>query len=299
MNNYSILDEQKIKRIDSLSPSKFKSDVAYKWFNLWNSDYLLKKRIYDTKILNELLGEDFAKIISLKSVENSLVIIDDELVELYHLEYEKINNLKCALISKNFKKENYKYYTPEDLIERNISFDYLYNINLLKKECINNNNFIEISKDLFKLLILDFFMGQWDRKNEENLLFEKEDKTNSPLLLAPAFDYGGSFNFSHLDLTLEKNGILYDIYKKDSLIQMNKYSNYFGNIIIPSEEFLIVLNKYKENINVVKSFVDLNIDEFFRNFEENRHISINDDMKSIYIYFCEQKQDILRKSLLK
>lgn len=302
--DFYIEDEIKIKEINTLELLQSKSDASYKWINIWNSEYLLKSNISSFKILNELIGEKLARVIYLKSSENLLVKINDELIYLYNLPYVRIGESKYALISKNFKDRKKFYYTPEDLIGNNIKKNYSYNINLLEKKCLDNNNFNELKKDLFKLFLLDFFMGQWDRKYAGNILLDKDKRTKSYLSLSPIFDYSGSFNFSFIDSTIENNKYLIDIYdynenKSENFMKMNKLTNYFGKVIVPSEEFFKILYEFDDNILTMKKYIDLNLNEFFKDFEEETGVGINYYQLPKYIYFGEQKQDILRKTLNK
>lgn len=134
---------------------------------LWNQD------IYYTKYfnLNELIGEEIANILNLKSV---------------HFELFRNTNGEVWLASKNFKNENYKYYQYYDdiIIELTKS-----RINCLQKYCLNNENYNYLLDNISKLFALDVYMGQNDRCNL-NLQLEK-DKTGY-LDLAPIYDYSDS-----------------------------------------------------------------------------------------------------------
>lgn len=130
--------------------------------------------------LSELIGEQLATSINLRTVNYHLI-------ETYH---EKIE-----LCSYNFKKSGYEYRRPKDPILKKKTdkryIDYCNNISYFLDMCNSKENKEEFLNKLFKLIALDTYSRQTDRVNC-NILFEIS--SNGYLDFAPIFDYADSFD---------------------------------------------------------------------------------------------------------
>lgn len=134
----TIILDDKIKKIYQLPRSKNKVDELYPacWFVIDEYDYFVKNEYLIHSIINELLGESFAKIANLKSAEYSIIRIMDKNIlnknyQSYEAEDEKIYNV----VSKDFKEKNKKYYFINQLMKK--EGNYKERIEMLRKYCIN------------------------------------------------------------------------------------------------------------------------------------------------------------------
>ncbi len=280
MEDLAFILDEKIRIITKLSLAKNKTnDSCGCWYNFEGSDYMFKNEFFINSFINELIGEELSKIIELRSAEYEIVRLEgiDFVTEFYN-SYESNEGKIYHLITKNFKKPNRDYFYVDKLLE-NPYYNYQSSINKLENRCLDKNNFIEIKKKLFKFLILSFFIGQVDANYPGNLLFERNKKSNSKLDLAPLFDHADSFYFS------------------DTTEEMEEIITYFGVLKFPSDELKEELFEFKENIDTMKTFINLNFNEFFRNFQTIKPIKFSNKLYNSYVNFCEEKQNILYRCL--
>lgn len=280
MEDLAFILDEKIRIVTKLSQSKNKvHDYSSCWYNIEGIDYMFKNEFFINSFINELIGEELSKMIELKSAEYEIIKLEgiDFITEFYN-SYESDDGKVYHLITKDFKEPDKTYFRVDELLE-NPYYDYQNSVNELEYKCVDKNNFIKIKKNLFKLLILSFFIGQVDANYPGNLLFQKNNKTNSELSLAPIFDHADSFYFS------------------DTTEEMEEIITYFGVLKFPSDELKEELFEFKENIDTMKTFINLNFNEFFRNFQTIKPIKFSNKLYNSYVNFCEEKQNILYRCL--
>ncbi len=277
-NYLQILDER-VKIIYRLSKSVNANSELFpdRWFNIDGLDYFIKDENRLLAFFNELIGELLAKkVAKLKSAEYSIARITDERYPYELGDGYKNEGKLYHIISKNFKEKDKTYFYICDFISKGKVNSYKEGINLLEQFCINKNNFIQLKKELFKFLILGFFtsQNQWDFKYNFMLAQDK----NFELQLGPTFDYTCSFDFNFIS-------------------RHNRFLSYFGSVEFPSDMSQEIIHEYPENIEVVKEFINLNANEFFKDFEKTGQIKLDSTTFDFYVNFCEEKQNILSKCL--
>ena len=78
-------------------------------------------------------------------------------------------------MSENFRDKKEKYIIPTDLgLDLNcVSLD---NILELKKICKSNENYIQLTEQIFKMIAIDIYMNQSNR-SKNNFLFQKKENS--------------------------------------------------------------------------------------------------------------------------
>lgn len=231
-------------------------------------------------MINELLGEEFCKLINLKSAKYSIVQLDSEAFSnIYGYGIRNSNKQKYSLITRDFKESNKKYINALKILKlyySNMEESYFSYIKKLKNLCANEENFRVFKETMFKRLIVDFFMGQTDRRNPENTLFEKDKKTKV-FGLSPMFDFECSFNWN---------------FRKNV-----SYEDFFNIIIFKPENLIEFIEDSPNNIKIMQTFINLKVDNFFEKFQENRGLEITKNTLTNYTDFCKSRQEILYKCL--
>lgn len=281
MEDLAFILDEKIRIITKLSQSKNRIQDSNdgSWYNIEGIDYMFKNEFFINSFINELIGEELSKTIKFKSAKYEIVRLEgiDFITEFYN-SYQSDDGKVYHLITKDFKEPNKAYFRVDELL-KDPYYDYQSSINQLEYKCLDKNNFIKIKKNLFKFVLLSFFIGQVDANYPGNLLFQRNNKTNSELDLAPLFDHADSFYFS------------------DTPEEMKEIATYFGVLKFPSDKLREVLFEFNENIDIVKTFVNLNFNEFFRNLQIIKPIKFSDKLYNSYVNFCEKKQCILYRCL--
>jgi len=154
------------------------------WYENNNKWYFFKdfgysdQSVFESKLINELIGEYLANRLGLDTV---------------HYELARINTQSdrelIGLASENFIQKRNKYLFIRDM-DISVNYANTNNLNRLRHICPNEENYKELLDEIYKLVALDIYMSQEDRC-EQNIQFRKHKKN---LHLAPIYDYEYSFN---------------------------------------------------------------------------------------------------------
>lgn len=201
--NISLKDKYKILGYTSILADYY---VDYIYQN--NNDvYYFKKDYKNTfspfSIVEELMGTYLCKYLGLETIKYIVAIAEN-----------------CyGLASLNFRNEKYEYYFLNDFVGCEGVKNSLYNINVLKDICVDNQNYEELIKKMIDLIIVDIYMIQIDRGNI-NIQF-KIDKMSQYLSFAPIYDFSNCL--SKNDGTTKINNVIIN----SNIKEMLKKSKYF------------------------------------------------------------------------
>ena len=221
------------------------------WYSYNNQWYFFKNFTCDKyeslefKLINELIGEELSKYLN---------------IDVIHYEIAKLGNI-YGLASLSFFKQKNKYYFSKDI---NIYPNHvnMKNIRLLKYECKNDSNYIELINEIYKLTALDIYMNQTDR-NYSNYQFRRE---NGYLHLAPLYDFEESF--------VEPFKYYYD----SDLLGIS-----FENI-----------NNYPRLKQYIDMLLDIDINKILLNIEKERGIVISKKYKDYYFEYIKDRKCLLK-----
>ena len=247
--NITLKDKYEILGYTSVLADYYVSYIYKNNNNIYYFKEQSKNRDYPFALIEELMGTYLCNYLNLKSIKYSVAT----------------NGCKYGLASLNFKDDQHKYYFFNDFINKESIENGLYNLNVLRYLCINEDNYEELIKQIMDLIVLDIYMVQCDRSNI-NIQFQIDKKTKY-LSLAPIYDFSNcSFKFNS------------DIQVCNAILQINQ-----KNIIK-----LLKNSKYfKERINYIlendmsKIWKQICID-YKLNQECSTYENINDYYKSKY-----------------
>lgn len=191
-----------------------------------NTCFLWNGSIYYPKAtnLNELIGEQLAKKIHLRTVNYDL--------------FEDDCSGKIIIASKSFLNPTSKY--PFCLPKLDLNNP---NNNNLKDKCIDDDNYQQLLINIFKMFAVDIYMGQNDRCY---LNFQFEEYDSGYFDLAPLYDYSDSRWNSSLYYDCE----LYNFYSRQSY--ENLFDNYPKSLEIIQQMKQIDLKRILEKIEQTK-----------------------------------------------
>lgn len=219
-----------------------------------NMIFLFNNYVYYPKSfnLNELIGEHLAE-------KDELRTVNFECFKYYN--YSKEEGIIIA--SKSFinPTSNYELCTK---FYRSSKFD----LDILKKDCIDNDNFNKLLLNILKLTAIDVYMGQVDRSSV-NTQFEIYD--SSFLDLAPCYDYSDSYwdnDFS--------------------------YENPFFSFKT-QEDFEKLFSIYPQSLKLFKQKQNINLIEIIHDIEDTKGFKLSKSVFESYKRKEENSQKKLQK----
>lgn len=184
-------EEDSYKNIDKLSSLvNVNQETLMNWHSWYNIDgiwYYFKPSMQIRFLFNELMGEQLAKYFGIDTVHYELAYRN----KVYNPHIKASDGYYYGIISKNFREKDKEYLSSIDLNmpEDKDNIDSLKS-RRLKKIFSTKTNYEIIINKLLKMIILDFYMEQTDRRSC-NFCFSK-DKSGF-IDLCPLYDYESSF----------------------------------------------------------------------------------------------------------
>ena len=215
-----------------------------RWFKVNNEWLNFKDNKYYQYIINELLGEKISEYFDLETIHYRIGKL--------------IINGKCdkyGIISKSFCDKKYEYLTLDEYFSKiqKKDLNIIKEINKVtnnKKECLNLTN------DLKKMFIRDFYTGQRDRIYFNMIL----KKTNKGIRLGPLFDYEYSFN--PIDPSIYRS----------SLCKISLYDKNTCDLLRNDKKFQELIQK----------IMNINLKNIIEDIEDSQKIIIPTKDKSLY-----------------
>lgn len=236
INEVPIIDLDSIKKWNPLEKTYFS----------WNDDIYYIKRVN----FNEFIGEELANQIDSKTVCFEI--------------FQNVNG-DIFMASKSFKKTNCTYYYPLDFVKMFPISNHLEN---LKNICLDQNNYINLLNNIFKMFSIDIYMEQVDRFSN-NIQIEQFDTGYTDL--APIYDY----STSAWDDNIMYHNCLYSFIDEDTYFE-------FYNI-------------YPNFLEILKRIQKVNMSKVLENIENNKEILLPNKIKDIYL----RREEISQKKLEK
>ena len=245
------------------------------WYQINNKWYYFKIPEGTTELVNELIGEKLAHHFGLKTV--------------HYLLAKDQSTKQIGLISENYRKKNYKYFSPDEL--PNYSLEKSYDgimFESLKKHCKSEQKYKQLILQLLKLTILDFYLSQTDRNNG-NLIFEKGKTTN----LAPLLDYSESFNVGKNHYEKTAFDFSFNNHNKNFYL----YANALFFLGIPSKQYYELVEQYPEIKDYLEQLLDIDLIKLLQEIEYEYSFKISREIKYYYSYYDINKKEFVRKKL--
>ena len=263
-----LFDTVKSKNLKKLARNL---NIDYSIIKLWNNWVQINgiwyyyKNFYNYKnsiknFLNELIGEFLAFYLNLDTVTYH---IGSTINEKGEIEY--------GLLSENFRDKKEKYIIPTDLgLDLNcVSLD---NILELKKICKSNENYIQLTEQIFKMIAIDIYMNQSNR-SKNNFLFQKKRKQ---LYLSPLYDYEKAF-----------------IVSNERIDNLKYKACIFGVNIEDKSE----INQYPEIKYLLDLLLSLDINQIFDEISENHKLYIPVSEREEYKENVEKRKTLIKKCI--
>lgn len=265
MNKFK--DEEGFINLNDINLKNIKSHNLYKniSFEYNNKIYYYKRCKKFFELYNEIIAEEIAKDFDLNYVHYDLAIFNDD----------------YGVISENFIKDNYKYYTLEDIIKTYYNDDIDKHNNLIDiKKIFNlkgNENYNILFKEYLNIFIFDIIIGNMDRhlnnliieeinNNKHFLIFDNEEMLNNDSINYGIYSIGideNDFHYCIDEYNYEDNFIL------KFLIVFNDKNIICDKLYILEKEYIINLLKKIENERNIK--IDINLKKYLINkFEKNK-----------------------------
>lgn len=216
--------------------------------------YKYQSATFQLNLLNELNGEALCDYMKLNTVH-------------YMIGYDI--DMECpTLLSETFRKKGKEYVTIMELpylkyIDTYDIFDELAQLNDKKIQ-------VQFLEQLKKMIVLDFYMGQTDR-HEDNYLFEKND---DGYLLAPLFDFESSFH------------------------HFNTYGNNFFACDLWNREQQKMIYQDKTFQKLFEQVYHINMKKILNQIEMKNHLKIPKEIKDIYIDYQQEMQKKMKQKKL-
>lgn len=212
--------------------------------------------------------------------------------ELFVAELAKEFNVRCAniclgrdmntvgLLSENFRdNDSIYYFYNEYFLDHDI--DMIPKVYSLKDnfENLSEENKESIVNEICRLLALDFFTAQRDRKSY-NVSFEEN---HGELSLAPMYDNGACIN----------------------TVDLNNISTCFGDLNFPSDDNVSNLNyitlrfisEYKEFFRYIEKALGINIQNIFDRVINKYKILITKEERKLILSIFDSKKRIIENAL--
>lgn len=232
----------KIDKIDITVLKRYDTN-GNTYFTLNDSNYYPKRFN-----LNELIGEELSKKIHLRTVEFEL--------------FEKANT-EIIIASKSFLNKQSIYYYFEHIGNANLK-----TLEILEKNCLDKENYIQFLNNIFKMFAVDIYMGQSDRCFV-NVQLEEYD--SGYLDLAPIYDYSNS--------------------DWDENIYYDNPFYYFEN----EDDYTKLFTAYPNSLEAIKKIKEVNLKKILTNIQEKKGIKIPQEVIDIYL----KREEISQKKLEK
>ena len=232
--------------------------MIYRHWILRNQKYYYYK--YDNNsisygFLNELIGEELSRYFHLPTVH-------------YEIAYDT-DAQQFAILSENFRKHGKEYvnifrFPALKHLDTYCVFEEMASFTQDKEQRL------QFLKDLKRMMVLDFYMGQEDR-NEENFYFEK---TGDNYQLANLFDYELSFE------------------------TVKYYGNSFFLCDFDNQKLCHELYQDEWFRTLFQTAYDINMEQLLQTIEHKYQLKIPRKVKKRYLNYHSEKQKVMQKKNL-
>lgn len=260
----TIIDQDELD-INLLSPIV---NVDLETLKLWHSWYYIdgvwqyfKQSMHLKGFFNELMGEQIAKYFNIDTVHYELAYLN----KIYDPNIKPHDGYNYGVISKNFREYDKKYFTSKELgIPQGVTGINNLTNKRIRKLFFNEEDYYVTIEKIIKMVILDFYMKQGDRRNcNFNFSIDKQKHID----FCPLYDYEHSFLQYE---EMYENAILY--FNMDD----KKIRNYVrGNFTMQKQLYELMDIDIKSIINFVKEYYELEKPQDI----ENMYIKNDEKMK--------------------
>lgn len=198
------------------------SDTYTAYMYYYNNKWYYFKRDYTNGgypfyIIDELMGTYLSKKRNLPTVLYEIAQVDES----------------YGLASINFKQSGFKYYTLSQLMDDELFYSVIENIDILKSFTVNYANEREFLNHLFNLFSLDIHMLQRDRGNV-NLQFQINGENNY-FDIAPLYDYSNCSQVVGID-GLNIRNVIMDLNEISIRSLLRKYPDFQKSLALCLEQ---------------------------------------------------------------
>ena len=267
LNNYNKVIEMNREGFNcegAYIPRNIETDyIKFKIYNR-DGDYYYAKKMEsitdEDMVIYELIGSYLAKQIGLDAVDYKVGMLGDEIYVLSALFYDR--SFVYSYVDNCYFNEDLNKLRKDYFID-NLPNDYPY-----------------VRDNILKLSLLDIKMGQYDRYVPTNLMIKKAVITDY-VDLAPVYDFGFSY-----PKPIPENIEAFEI-----------YYNAFLKIRKNEESIKLLLKKYPQARNTIKTLAYLDMRDILAAISKDNDIFIDRDLMYYLISQDNNNSVILKRSL--